>query len=98
MNNVCKLPYTCYIEYMELNTQTKEENSMSVKITLSNPAGSKSITTNRSLEDAIQWFGTTLVPHGTHYSYLTVSQTDEYAMLVRNIPNSVHTLEFELQA
>lgn len=81
-----------------METTTTKGNSMSVKVTLTNPAGSKTITTNRSLEDAIQWFGTTLVPHGTHYAYLTASRTAEYAMLVRNIPNSVHTLEFELVA
>lgn len=69
---------------------------MSVEVTLTNPAGSKTITTDRSIEDAIKWFARVTTPRGTHYAYLTTSRTAEYAMLVRNLPDAVHTLEFKL--
>ncbi len=67
-----------------------------IKVTITNSKGRETTVSNRTMEDTIKWYADFNTPHGTHYSYLTVSQTPEYAMLVRNIPNAVHTLEFEL--
>ena len=84
---------------MELNKQTNQgENKMSVKVTLTNLAGSKTLISSRSMESAITWYANATTPQGSDYSYRTTTRTAEYAMLVRNIPGSVHTLEFELLA
>ena len=68
---------------------------MSVKVTLTSPEGSKTITTKREWYDAIAYFRVVTAYNGE--SFRNVEITDRYAKLTRNFQGSVHTLEFELQ-
>ena len=69
---------------------------MSVKVTLTNPEGSKTITTKREFNDAIDYFRV-VTAYGTEH-FRNVMKTNMYAVLTRNIDGSLHTLEFELVA